>query len=220
MDRLVPLDWGAVVRSPIALHVVASSLTELRPVVMSSFEGPEELRTALAASARIPFLAGPPVELRGRRLVDAAVLQAHPYESAVRDDCTHVLSLSTRPLGRVRRGPGPLQWLWSRRLERLRPGLGDRSLDRLRRYPVEQRRLLTLTASAGGPPFVLDVAPAAGTDQVGNLERNPFKILLGARAGYEAAGLALTGQPVRAVFQLRGAGGLAGVRAGGESRGA
>jgi hypothetical protein len=113
-----------------------------------------------------------------------------------------VLSLSTRPRGRFRRPPGPLQWLTSRRLERLQPGLGDGNLRRLRQYGVEQRRLLELTAGISGPPFVLDAAPAAGSDEVHQLERDRLKILLGARGGYEAAALAVTGREVRAVFRL------------------
>jgi predicted patatin/cPLA2 family phospholipase len=204
MEEVLPVDWTAVTGSPVPLHVIASSLTDLRPVVLSGFATAAELKTALTASARIPFLAGPPVEFRGLRLADAAVLQAHPYLSAVADGCTHVLSLSTRPRGHFRPPPGPLQWLASRRLERLRRGLGDGNLRRLGQYGVEQRKLLSLTASAEGPPFVLDVAPAPDRDEVRQLERDHFKILLGARDGYEAAILALTGRSVRAIFQLRG----------------
>jgi predicted patatin/cPLA2 family phospholipase len=206
MERTLPVDWRAIVDSPVPLHVVASSITELRWVTLAHWQTAGELKTALAATSRIPFLAGPPVEFRGQRFLDAAVLQAHPYESAVADGCTHVLSLSTRPRGQFRRPPGPVQWLTSRRLERLRRGLGDGNLQRLRQYGVEQRKLLSLTAHPDGPPFVLDSAPAGTSAEVRQLERDRFKILLGARDGYEAAVLALTGRPVRAVFQLRAAG--------------
>jgi hypothetical protein len=92
--------------------------------------------------------------------------------------------------------------LLSRRLERLHRGVGDQNLRRQRRYAVEQRRLLALTQSASGPPYVLDVAPAAGSAEVHQLARSQRDILLGARAGYEAAHLALTGRRVAAPFQL------------------
>jgi len=202
MCRHLPLDWTAVLESPIPLRVIASSVDELEPVVLSGFSGAKELRTALAAGASIPFLAGPPVEFRGQRLLDAAVLQAHPYESAMADGCTHVLSLSTRPRGRLRERPG----LWSRitalRLNRLQAGLGARHLARIRAYGQAQRRLWDMTRSPHQPPFGLDVAPAPDSAEVRQLERDPAKILAGARAGYEAAMLALTGQRVRAVYRL------------------
>src|SRR6266487_3050942 len=108
MARRVPLDWDAVLASPIELRVIASSVGELRPVVLTHFDGRAELRQALRAGATIPFVAGLPVEFRGQRLLDAAVIQAHPYESAVAEGCTHVLSLSTRPRGRIRRTPSLL----------------------------------------------------------------------------------------------------------------
>lgn len=40
---------------------------------------------------------GPPREWRGHRLVDAAVFEPVPLRSALRDGCTHVLVLCTRP---------------------------------------------------------------------------------------------------------------------------
>ncbi len=64
-----------------------------------------ELAEALKASATVPRFAGPPRHLRGRTLVDAAVFEPVPTPSAVRDGCTHVLALCTRPVADVR-GPG------------------------------------------------------------------------------------------------------------------
>ncbi len=56
-----------------------------------------ELAEALKASANVPRFAGPPRRLRGRTLVDAAVFEPVPTPSAIRDGCTHVLVLCTRP---------------------------------------------------------------------------------------------------------------------------
>ena len=42
-------------------------------------------------------VAGPPRMVRGERCVDAAVFEPVPVASAVRDGCTHVLVLCTRP---------------------------------------------------------------------------------------------------------------------------
>ena len=43
----------------------------------------------------------PAAQVRGHRLVDAAVFEPVPFRSAVRDGCTHVLVLSTRPAAKA-----------------------------------------------------------------------------------------------------------------------
>jgi predicted acylesterase/phospholipase RssA len=58
-----------------------------------------ELRLALRASASLPFLAGPPVELGGRRFYDAGVAESIPFRTPLAQGATHVLLLrSRRPL--------------------------------------------------------------------------------------------------------------------------
>jgi len=76
---------------------VASSLDELRPITLDSFSSREDLAECLYASANVPEVAGPPRTVRGKRLVDAAVFEPIPVQSAVRDGCTHVLVLCARP---------------------------------------------------------------------------------------------------------------------------
>jgi predicted patatin/cPLA2 family phospholipase len=202
MVRLVPLDWAGVLGSDVELQVIASSIDELRPIAFRTFSSRADLRTALLASARIPFLAGAPVSYRGHELLDAAVLQAHPYQTAVDDGCTHILSLSTRPRGHLRGSVGPTERLTAARLERLRHRLGARHLERDREYPRVQERLRTLTDGPDMPPFVLDVAPDHKTEEVRHLERDLRRLLAGARAGYEAAHLAVEGREVRSFIRL------------------
>jgi len=100
-----PLDWGAVLASPVPLKVVASCVDTLQPVVLEDFADPADLAACLRASANVPEVAGGPVEHRGRRLVDAAVFEPVPFRAAINDGATHVLTLCTRgpPSGRVAR---------------------------------------------------------------------------------------------------------------------
>jgi predicted patatin/cPLA2 family phospholipase len=198
MKQSVPLDWGKVLASPIRFGVIASSIT------LFDFRSAADLRTALRASARIPLIAGSPVEFRHDRLLDAAVLQTHPYESALANGCTHVLSLSSRPRGKLRPEPGLREWLTSWRLGRMAAGLGDLYLDRLRGARRAQLELMRFNATNQQPPYVLDVAPSGDSHEVALLDRNIARILAGARAGYEACFLALEQVPVRAYFRLTG----------------
>ena len=194
MRHHVPLDWDGVLASPIRLSVLASSLDEIRPIVLTDFATPDDLRAALRGGATIPYLAGPPVEFRGHWLVDAAVLLAHPYESAIQDGCTHVLSLSTRPRGAVRRGADARERLAAWHLDRLRRGLGAGYRSRIAGYRRAQAALALLTEQPEGPPHVYDVAPPHEASEVPWLTRDVTRILAGARQGYEAATLAVEGR--------------------------
>jgi len=97
MRKVKPLNWQAVLDSPVPLKVVASSLDELQPLLLERFEDDTDLAQCIKASAAVPKLSGPPVVHRGHRLVDAAVFEPVPVRAALADGCTHVLVLATRP---------------------------------------------------------------------------------------------------------------------------
>lgn len=103
MDAVHPLDWEAVLASPVPLKVVASSLDSLNSVLLHSFEDRDDLAMCLKASATVPEIAGGPRLHRGHRLVDAAVFEPVPFRSAIADGCTHLLVLCTRPVPLTRR---------------------------------------------------------------------------------------------------------------------
>ncbi|GAA3182565.1 patatin-like phospholipase family protein [Nonomuraea roseoviolacea] len=92
------MDFDAVLAHPVEYHPLATDVrtgrsTDLRPYVT----GPAELRLALRASAALPFLAGPPVELAGRRYYDAGLAESIPYRTALAQGASHVLVLRSRP---------------------------------------------------------------------------------------------------------------------------
>ncbi len=95
-----PMDFDSVLASPIEYHPLGTDAetgesTDLRPMIA----GPVELRLALRASASLPFLAGPPGELGGRRFYDAGVAESIPFRTPLAQGATHVLLLrSRRPL--------------------------------------------------------------------------------------------------------------------------
>ena len=95
-----PMDFASILANPIEYHPLGTDAetgesTDLRPFLA----GPVELRLALRASASLPFLAGPPVELGGRRFYDAGVAESIPFRTPLAQGATHVLLLrSRRPL--------------------------------------------------------------------------------------------------------------------------
>jgi predicted patatin/cPLA2 family phospholipase len=102
-----PMDFASVLASPVEYHPLGTDAetgksTDLRPLIGT----PAELRLALRASASLPFLAGPPVELRGRRFYDAGVAESVPFRTPLAQGATHVLVLrSRRPLESELAGP-------------------------------------------------------------------------------------------------------------------
>ena len=95
-----PMDFESILASPVEYHPLATDAatgqsTDLRPLITDA----AELRLALRASASLPFLAGPPIELHGRRFYDAGVAESIPFRTPLEQGATHVLVLrSRRPL--------------------------------------------------------------------------------------------------------------------------
>jgi predicted acylesterase/phospholipase RssA len=95
-----PMDFDSILASPIEYHPLATDAatgesTDLRPLITDA----AELRLALRASASLPFLAGPPIELHERRFYDAGVAESIPFRTPLAQGATHILVLrSRRPL--------------------------------------------------------------------------------------------------------------------------
>jgi predicted patatin/cPLA2 family phospholipase len=94
-----PMDFASVLASQIEFHPLGTDAetgesADLRPLIAT----PAELRLALRASASLPFLAGPPVELRGRRFYDAGVAESVPFRTPLSQGATEVLILRSRRL--------------------------------------------------------------------------------------------------------------------------
>jgi predicted acylesterase/phospholipase RssA len=93
-----PMDFASVLASPVEYHPLATDAAtgrtaDLRPLMADV----PEMRLALRASAALPFLAGPPVTLRGRRFYDAGVAESIPFRTPIEQGATHVLVLRSRP---------------------------------------------------------------------------------------------------------------------------
>jgi predicted acylesterase/phospholipase RssA len=98
-----PMDFASVLASlveyhPLATDAVTGRTADLRPLLADV----PDMRLALRASAALPFLAGPPVTLRGRRFYDAGVAESIPFRTPLEQGATHVLVLRSKP------SPGPL----------------------------------------------------------------------------------------------------------------
>jgi predicted acylesterase/phospholipase RssA len=96
-QTVFPMDFDSVLASEVEYHPLGTDAetgesTDLRPLINT----PADLRLALRASASMPFLAGPPVELHGRRFYDAGVAESVPFRTPLAQQATHVLVLRSR----------------------------------------------------------------------------------------------------------------------------
>jgi len=92
-----PLDYNAVLSSNVPLHVSIALVDELRTITPAEFTSKNDLKSALRAGAWLPLATKGTATFRGKRAIDGGALAAHPSRLAIAEDCTHVLSLSTRP---------------------------------------------------------------------------------------------------------------------------
>ena len=179
MVHAKPMPWERLCGSP--LRVIATAADDLTGHVLEPGTA-AEWKTALRATAAIPVLAGPPVELHGRRWIDGSVSEPLPVLRALREGATHVLALVNRTVPDLRRadpGAGPARW--AQALDRLAPGLGSIAQESHRIGPAlavlddaahptrDGRHLLALTPGedAGVRGLTIDAARVHRATRIG-----------------------------------------------------
>jgi predicted acylesterase/phospholipase RssA len=223
-----PMDFDSVLASPVEYHPLGTDAetgesTDLRPLI----DSPVELRLALRASASLPFLAGPPVGLRGRRFYDAGVAESVPFRTPLAQGATHVLVLrSRRPLApdvdtspepsgpdgvngsAVPRPPRSIRLLTRTTLRNESLALRTALLTRRVRSAADMTRIVAMEAEGRA----LMIYPPATTPPVSRLTTDS-RLLAGAlEAGREAARERLVRLSPRAAAARRRRGRAAGRR--------
>jgi predicted patatin/cPLA2 family phospholipase len=212
-ERLDSARHSRTVASPIALHCVAVDVDTALADDLTDLRSEEDLRSALLASSRMPWIGGGPVEFRGRRWLDGGLAEAIPHQVAVRLGATHALVLMTRPLG-VSRTPLPrlANRIIESRLRRLNPALVELYHRRASDYEAAMREIAAATSEPRPrAPFVYGLRLARGGPEVGQLERRQAVLeaagqlaLEHASAILDDAGIATASAPVTAPPALPG----------------
>jgi predicted patatin/cPLA2 family phospholipase len=185
LEHRKPLDYERVLASDIPLHVAITSVSDQATVVVSKFEGRDDLKAALRASSWLPGAVRGTTEFRGERALDGSVLTAHPWPLAATDGCTHILSLSTHPILAPRRYNTNALRAAVRYLDRIEPGLGYGYLRSLRNNDEHLRRLRRSMTDPTPDPYVLDLGPLPGAPHIRRHETDRSTIMDAARHGYE-----------------------------------
>jgi predicted patatin/cPLA2 family phospholipase len=202
VEQLKPLDYDAVLASPIPLHIAVTFVDTLQAEVACGFRSKEDLKAALRATGWLPIATIGTATFRGRPAIDGGALVPHPFRFAIDSGCTHVLSISTRPMAPSRSRLTLLQRYAASRMERLRSGLGDAYLEGIRGYANERAALAHARTSPTSNPYILDLAPLPGTPEVKRYEMDRGRLIEGARGAYEVVVLAIENKQVRVIPRL------------------
>lgn len=195
LEAAKPLDYAAVLASPIELHVATSSVRRLEPRVFTDFASKQELKMVLKASICVPVLAGGPVAYSDDLLLDGGVLMGHPVLEAIEDGCTHIVVLRTRQDAATGLRTWVFQKLIARHLEETQTGLGSRYLAALDQYGQLRHYVRRVSTRQEGPPFILDVPCPSLTQEMTRFSKNRGHLFEGVRAGYGAMLTALDCPP-------------------------
>jgi predicted patatin/cPLA2 family phospholipase len=188
-EQLSPGLYRALLDSSTELHPLATDVATGMPLDLHPLiEDEATLRSALRATSMLPLLAGPPVALGGRRLLDAGLSAAIPIRAALADGVTHVLVLRSRRPGETTAPPSGLgARVTSRLLARIDPGVA-RAFHGRAGAELEDEALLA--AHDGDPtrrPHILSIRPAQGSPVPSRLERDITIVRGGFEAGHRAA---------------------------------
>jgi predicted patatin/cPLA2 family phospholipase len=188
-ERLSPGLFAAMLAArtelhPLATDVATGASVDLHPLIQDE----ATLRTALRASSMIPLLAGPPVALGSRRLLDAGLSAAIPIRAALADGATHVLVLRSRRTGETTQAPvGVGARVTSRLLARIDPQVAAAFHAR---EPAERGDEALLARHAADPaltPHILSIRPGPDSPVPSRLERDIAIVTAGFDAGRRAA---------------------------------
>ncbi len=178
--------------SPIELHCVATDVEQAAARRFTDLRTYDELRTALLATSRLPWIGGDPVEFQGRRLIDGGISEPVALPTALDAGATHVLVMLTRPKGTFEGLSGGLGVkLVERHLRRLNPALVPLLRRRPQVYMETVERVAQRSAQpGGGEPEILGLWPDADAPQPSRLERDG-DVIRGAAAAARATADAL-----------------------------
>src|SRR4051794_35742173 len=160
-EGLAPGLFEAVLAAQAELHPLATVVETAESVdLRSEIRDERSLQLALRATATLPLLAGPPVELNGRRLIDAGVSAAIPFAAALEQGATHVLILRSRRHGERVEPPGRLSAaLTGRLLRRLSPAVERSFLTRAEREHADEDLLDAHRDDPARTPSILAIHP-------------------------------------------------------------
>lgn len=195
LDKIKPLDYQRVIDSRIPLRIAITLVDGARTLVPHDLQSGRELKAALMAGSWLPLGTRETATFRDQRALDGGLLVAMPFWLAEADGCTHILSLSTRPMPTTPRHPSLLNKYMARHLDRIKPGLGAGYRTAIDRMHKDEMRLARMRVSPSAEtPYILDLGLLPESPEVKRHELRRERLMAAARAAYEVAFAAMEGR--------------------------
>ena len=181
--EIVLMGFQEILDSPVEFHPLATdALTGESTDLRSRIHDQASLQAALRATTAMPLMTGPPIEIGGRRFVDAGVSESVPVRTARAQGATHIVALRTKRSDERPTPPTRMERLvMSRWFARYAPGAAAPWLDRLAVRGEEERLL------ASDPAAILQIRPPLGSGDIGRTERGEIVLRAAVQAGRQAA---------------------------------
>lgn len=183
LEYIKPLDYAKIIASPIPLKIAITSVDHIKTIMVDKFVTKKELKDALLATSWLPIGLPGTANFQGMRAVDGGALTQLPFQLALRDNCTHILSLSTHPMGHRSTTIGFLAQFTCQYLNRLQKGLGEAYLAAIRQRRKDEYRL-EMARHNPQSPFILDLAPLPNTADVKRHELSYQRLVEAAKSAY------------------------------------
>jgi predicted patatin/cPLA2 family phospholipase len=178
-------------------RAIATAVERREGIVLRDFTSPEETLAAVRASCALPLLGGELPYLRGELLADGGLIEAVPFESALRDGATHVLVLRSRAAAHRKSPTNPAALA---AVAHQHPALREVLRERPERYNTAAATLSDLSKDPVLGDRVIQFA-VNELDVVGRLERDHAAVVSGLQAGAREVTAALSSQPAALLWQ-------------------
>ena len=186
--EIMPMGFTEILEHPVEFHPIATDALTGRPADLHAhIHDQPSLQAALRATTAMPFLAGEPIEISGRRYIDAGVSEPVPVGTALAQGATHIVALRTRRTDEIISPPSRGERLvMSRWFARHAPGAFE---PWLHRQAVRAREEQLLASH----PATMQIRPPVGSADIGYSERGPEVLQAAVDIGRQAAFAALAG---------------------------
>lgn len=180
--EILPMGFQEILDSTVEFHPIATDARTGQAVDLHErIHDQLSLQAALRATTAMPFLTGEPIEIDGRRFVDAGVSEAVPIRTALAQQATHIVALRTRRSDELVTAPSRIErFVLSRWFARHAPGALRPWLHR-ETVRADEERLLA------AHPATLQIRPPLGSTNISRTERGSGVLRAAVQAGRDAA---------------------------------
>jgi predicted patatin/cPLA2 family phospholipase len=187
-ERISPGLFQAALEAETEFHPLATDIeTGLAVDLHERIVDRESLILALRSTSTLPLIGGPPVEMDGRRYLDAGLSAAIPFRAAIDDGATHILLLRSRKNGDIATDPSGLGGrLTTRMLGRISPAVRNGYLTRGQREGADEEFLARHDAETGLTPSILSIRPPSDAPVPSRLESDMGVVREGLESGRQA----------------------------------